>query len=97
MSTHTIRDSVDTLKETARGAYEDMKTAAQERVLDPLTEKGRHLASAARHQMDDMTDYGRRTMKRTSEWASANPWSASGIAFGAGLLAGVYLVARCRR
>ena len=97
MNTHTIRDSVDTLKETARGAYEDLKTAAHDRVLDPLAEKGRHLASATRDYVEDATDYGRRTIERTSAWASSNPYSAAGIAFGAGLLAGIYLVSKCRR
>jgi ElaB/YqjD/DUF883 family membrane-anchored ribosome-binding protein len=97
MNTNIIRDSVEDLKDTARGAYEEMKTVAQERVLEPLADTGRHWATAARQRAEHAAEYGRRTMARTGEWASANPFSAAGIAFGAGLIAGVCLVSRFRR
>jgi ElaB/YqjD/DUF883 family membrane-anchored ribosome-binding protein len=97
MNTNTIRDSVEDLKDTARGAYEEMKTAARERVLEPLADTSRHWASTARHSAEQAADYGRRTVARTGEWASANPFSAAGIAFGAGLIAGVCLLSRFRR
>jgi ElaB/YqjD/DUF883 family membrane-anchored ribosome-binding protein len=97
MSSHPIRDTVDNLKETARDAYDGIKNAAQERILDPLSDKGRDFASAARHKAEDVADYSRRTVERTGAWASSNPYSAAGILFGAGLIAGVYLVSRCRR
>jgi ElaB/YqjD/DUF883 family membrane-anchored ribosome-binding protein len=97
MSSHTIRDTVDHLKDSARDAYDGIKTAAQERLLDPMMDKGRNLAKTARHSAEDVADYSRRTMERTGAWASANPFSAAGIVFGAGLIAGIFLVARCRR
>jgi ElaB/YqjD/DUF883 family membrane-anchored ribosome-binding protein len=96
MST-SIRDTVDHLKDSARDAYDGLKNAAQERVLDPLADKGRHFADAARHGAENVADYSRRTMQRTGAWASDNPFSAAGIIFGAGLIAGVFLVSRCRR
>jgi ElaB/YqjD/DUF883 family membrane-anchored ribosome-binding protein len=96
MSTTTIRDTVDNLKAGAGEMYEDLKTAAHDRVLDPIAEKGRQMAGAARHGVENLADYGRRTVERGGAWASSNPYSAAGIAFGVGLLAGVFLMTRCR-
>ncbi|HEX2747150.1 MAG TPA: hypothetical protein VHM91_04055 [Verrucomicrobiales bacterium] len=97
MSSHPIRDTVDHLKDTARDAYDGLKNAAQDKIIDPLASTGRNIASAARHGAENVADYTRRTADRTGAWASANPYSAAGILFGAGLIAGVYLVSRCRR
>ena len=97
MSTTAIRDTVDSLKESARDAYQDIKTAAQDRILDPLAETGRNVAKAARHGAENAADYGRRSVARTEEWITSNPFSAAGIAFGTGVLAGVYLLSKCCR
>lgn len=97
MNTTTIRDTVDSLKDNAGEIYDNLKTAAHDRVLDPLAEKSRQVAKAARHGVENLAGYGRRTVERGGEWASSNPFSAAGVAFGAGLLAGVFLVMRCRR
>jgi ElaB/YqjD/DUF883 family membrane-anchored ribosome-binding protein len=97
MSSHPIRDTVDTIKEKASDAYESLKSGTQDHVLDPLADTGRHIASAARHGAENVADYSRRTAERTGAWASANPLSAAGVIFGAGLIAGVYLVSRVRR
>ena len=97
MSTTAIRDTVDNLKESARDAYQDLKTAAHDRILEPLTESGHNLVSAARHGAENAADYGRRSIERTESWITSNPFSAAGIAFGTGVLAGVYLLSRCRR
>lgn len=97
MSTTAIRDTVDNLKESARDAYHDLKTAAQDRIVDPLTETGRNLVSAARHGAENAADCGRRTVARTEAWITSNPFSAAGIAFGTGVLAGVYLLSKTRR
>jgi len=97
MSSHPIRDTVDHLKESARDAYDGIKNAAQDRVLDPLADTGRNIASAARHGAENVADYSKRSVERTGAWVSANPFSAAGVLFGAGLIAGVYLVSRCRR
>lgn len=97
MSTTAIRDTVDSLKESARGAYEDLKTAASDRILDPLSETGRHIADAARHGAETAADCGRRSIARTESWITSNPFSAAGIAFGTGVLAGVYLLSKFRR
>ena len=97
MSTTAIRDTVDSLKESARDAYQDIKTAAHDRILEPLAETGRNLASAARHGAENAADCGRRSVARTEAWITSNPFSAAGIAFGTGVLAGVYLLSKCRR
>ena len=97
MSTTAIRDTVDSLKETARDAYEDLKTAAHDRILDPLKESGHNLVNSARHGAENAADYGRRSLERTESWITTNPFSAAGIAFGTGVLAGVYLLSKCRR
>jgi ElaB/YqjD/DUF883 family membrane-anchored ribosome-binding protein len=97
MNTTAIRDSVDSLKETARGAYEDLKTAAHDRIVDPLTAAGRSVAGAARHGAETAADYSRRGVERTESWITTNPFSAVGVAFGTGLIAGIYLLGKCRR
>src|SRR6188768_293723 len=97
MSTTAIRDTVDSLKESARDAYEDFKTAAHDRILEPLAETGHNIANAARHGAESAADCGRRSLARTESWVTSNPFSAAGIAFGTGVLAGVYLLSKCRR
>ncbi len=97
MSSHPIRDTVDHLKDSARDAYDGLKNATQDKIIDPLASTGRSIYSAARHGAENVADYSRRTADRTGAWASANPYSAAGILFGAGLIAGVFLVAKCRR
>jgi ElaB/YqjD/DUF883 family membrane-anchored ribosome-binding protein len=97
MNTSVIRDSVEHLKDTARDAYEDLKTAAHDHIVDPLAATGRKIAGAARDGMESATDCGRRSLERTESWISSNPLSAVGVAFGTGILAGVYLLSKCRR
>ncbi len=97
MSTSTIRDSVDSLKDTARDAYKDLKSATMDQVVEPIMETGRHIASAARHGAENAADFGRRGLSRSESWISSNPFPATGLAFGAGLVAGVLLLHRCRR
>ncbi len=97
MSTTTIRDTVDSLKESARDAYQDMKSAAHDHIIDPLADTGHRMASAARHGAENAADCGRRSIERTESWITSNPFSAAGIAFGTGVLAGVFLLSRCRR
>jgi ElaB/YqjD/DUF883 family membrane-anchored ribosome-binding protein len=97
MSTTTIRDSVDSLKDTARDAYKDLKSATMDRVVDPIREKGRDFVSAARHGAENAAEYGRRGLSRSEAWISSNPFPAAGLAFGAGLVAGAILLNRCRR
>src|SRR6188768_586073 len=97
MNTSVIRDSVESLKETARDAYEDLKTAAQDHIVDPLAATGRKIASAAHHGAESAADCSRRGLERTESWITTNPFSAVGVAFGTGILAGIYLLAKCRR
>ena len=97
MNTGTIRHSVDTVKEKARDAYHDLKDAAHDHIVEPLADAGRRVASATRHGMENVADYSRRRLTRTEEWISDHPFHSTGIAFGAGLIAGAYLLGRCRR
>ena len=97
MNSATIRDSVENLKDTARDAYEDLKSAAQDHIVDPIANTGRRIASATREGVDDAMDCGRRGIDRTESWITSNPFSAVGVAFGTGILAGIYLLGKCRR
>ena len=97
MNTSAIRDSVENLKETARGAYEDLKTATQDHIMDPLASTGRKIARAAHDGVESAADCGRRSLERTESWITTNPFSAVGVAFGTGILAGVYLLSKYRR
>ncbi len=97
MSTSALRDTVDSLKDSARDAYQDMKSAAHDHIMEPLAETGRHMASAAKHGAENAADYGRRSVERTESWITSNPFSAAGIAFGTGVLAGVLLLTKYRR
>ena len=97
MSNSTIRDTVHSIKDTASDAYQDLKSATMDHVVDPLMETGRHFVSAVRHGAENAADYGRRGLSRSESWISANPLPATGLAFGAGLVAGVLLLHRCRR
>jgi ElaB/YqjD/DUF883 family membrane-anchored ribosome-binding protein len=97
MNTSVIRDSVESLKDTARDAYEDLKTAAHDRIVEPLAATGRKIATAARDGAETAADCSRRSLERTESWITTNPFSAVGVAFGTGILAGVYLLSKSRR
>ncbi len=97
MSNSTISNTVDSLKDSARDAYHDLKTATMDHVVDPIVETSRHFASAARHGAENVADFGRRGLTRSESWISHNPFPATGLAFGAGLVAGVLLLNRFRR
>jgi ElaB/YqjD/DUF883 family membrane-anchored ribosome-binding protein len=97
MSNSTISDTVDSLKDSARDAYHDLKHATMDHVVDPIVETGRNFASAARHGAENVADYGRRGVSRSESWISSHPFPATGLAFGAGLVAGALRLNRFRR
>jgi ElaB/YqjD/DUF883 family membrane-anchored ribosome-binding protein len=97
MSTSALRDSVDSLKDTARDAYEDLKSSTMDHVVDPFMEKGRDLMSAARHSAESAADFGRRGLLRSEAWIRSNPLPATGLAFAAGLVFAALLQNRSRR
>lgn len=97
MSSKSIRHSVDNLKETALDAYHDLRDATHDHLVEPLADAGHRVAKATRHGMENVADYSRRGAHRTESWISSNPLPATGIAFGAGLLAGMYLLGKYRQ
>jgi hypothetical protein len=50
-------DSVENIKETARDAYEDLKTAAHDHIVEPLAATGRKISRAAHDSAETAADY----------------------------------------
>jgi ElaB/YqjD/DUF883 family membrane-anchored ribosome-binding protein len=96
MSIQSVSDTADNLKEKGSSALKDFTEAARDKVIDPVIQAGKDLSSAARDQASRAADYGRKAVHNTDVWVDHHPYSTAGIAFGAGILLGVFLTSQIR-
>jgi len=96
MSTQSAADTADNLKDKGSQALDKLKETARDKVIDPMVQAGKDFSSAAHDGAAKVADYSRRAARSTDEWVESNPYSAAGIAFGAGILLGVFLTTQIR-
>ena len=97
MKSHFFRDLVDRLSGVACDSCDELKTAAKERIVEPLRDAGGRVSSAARDKAEDAAAYTRRTAERSEEWISEHQAATGAIILGVGLILGCFLHSKLRR
>ncbi len=104
----TETPTVDTLKKDVRTLADDTMKAAREHVVDPAVEAVRRAGAYTRDAMHETKDmlsrqatqvegYATERYDRTTQWVSANPFSAVGIGFAVGLVLSTFIGHTSRR
>ena len=97
MNSHFFRDLVDKFTGVARDSCEDLKSAAQDNIVDPLRDASRRVSKVARDKFDDAASYTRRTAEKSGEWASDHMAVAGTLMLGVGIITGFFLYSKMRR
>jgi ElaB/YqjD/DUF883 family membrane-anchored ribosome-binding protein len=96
MSNQPAGDAAENLKDKTIDTLETLKETVRDKAIDPVIQVGKDLSSAARDGAAKVADYSRRAVRTTDQWVDSNPYSAAGIAFGAGVLLGVLVTTQAR-
>ena len=81
-----LAETQDTIASTARHAFQDVKDAAQNSLLQPIADGTREVVRTAQEGCNAMARSTSEELLRLEKWAAKHPTRAAGIVFAVGVL-----------
>ncbi|MDZ4288588.1 MAG: hypothetical protein U0984_11550 [Prosthecobacter sp.] len=91
---NSIPDRQETVTAAARHAFQDLKQATRDSLIQPLAEGTREVVHTAQSGCHAMAKSTGQEFHRLESWAVQNPTRAAGLVFAAGVLTGICLFRR---
>lgn len=90
----TVKDTIENMKESGKQAFAEVKNAAKESLVPPVQHAGQQLSQSAQESARALAAAGRSDLQRLEQYITENPGKTAGIAFGLGLVAGIFFFRR---